>query len=76
MPRARANRWIVSKHEATALTLPDDDDGSVVDEEGPWTEEEPPDRPPPSLEGPETMASEANKELRWSVGPQRTTGAS
>ena len=60
-PRARANRWIVSKHEETALTLPEDDDGSVVDEEGPWTEEEPPDRPLPSLEGPETTASEANE---------------
>ena len=42
----------------------------------PCTEEELPDRPQPDPEGPETTPSEANKELRWSVGPQRKTGAS
>ena len=75
-PLDLANRWIVSKHEATALTLPDDDDGSAADEEGLWTEEEPPARQLLSPEGPETTASEASKELQWSAGPQRTIGAS
>ena len=62
-PPARVNRLIVSKHEATAWTLPDGTDGSEADAEGPWTVEERPDRRPPDLEDPETMASEANTEL-------------
>ena len=45
------------------LTLPEDDDESVVDAADLWTEEEPPDCPQPDPEGPETTASEANKEL-------------
>ena len=62
-PLAWANRWIVSKHEATALTPPDDDDENGADEEGPETEAELPDRPPPDPEDPGTKAVEANKEL-------------
>ena len=57
------NRLIVSKHEDTAWTLPDDNDGSEADAEGLWTVEELPDRRPPDLEDPETTASEANTEL-------------
>ena len=57
------NRWIVSKHEATAWTPLDETDGSEVDAGGPWTEEEQPDRRPPDPEDLETTASEANKEL-------------
>ena len=57
------NRSIVSKHEATAWTLPDGTDGSVAGAEGPWIVEERPDRRPPDLADPETMASEANTEL-------------
>ena len=75
-PLARVNRLIVSKHEDTAWTLLDETDGSEADAGGPWTVEELPDRRPPDLGDPETTASEANTELRWSAGLQRTTGAS
>ena len=57
------NRLIVSKHEATAWTLPDGTDGSGAVTEGPWTVKERPDRRPPDLADPETTASEANTEL-------------
>ena len=62
-PLGWANRWIVSKHEETALTPPDETDESGAVEEDPGTEEEPLDRPPPDPEAPGTMAVEANTEL-------------
>ena len=75
-PPARVNRLIVTKHEDTAWTLPDETGGSGADAEGLWTVEERPGRRPPDPEDPETTASEANMEPRWSVELQRTTGAS
>ena len=62
-PLARVNRWIVSKHEATAWTPLDGIDGSGAGAGDLWTEEELPVRPPPEPEDPETKASEANKVL-------------
>ena len=67
---------IVSKHEDTAWTPLDGNGGSEADAEGLWTVAERLGRRPPDPEDPETTASEANTELRWSVAPQRTTGAS
>ena len=59
-PRARVNRWIVSKHEATAWTPPD---GSGAGAGDLWTEEELQARPLPDPADLETTASEANKVL-------------
>ena len=66
-PPARVNRLIVTKHGDTAWTLPDETGGSGADAEGPWTVEERPGRRPPDPDDPETTASEANMEPRWSV---------
>ena len=57
-PSARVNRLIVTKHEDTAWTLPDETGGSGADAEGPWTVEERPGRRPPDPDDPETAASE------------------
>ena len=38
-PPARVNRLIVTKHEDTAWTLPDETGGSGADSEGLWTVE-------------------------------------
>ena len=62
-PPARMNHLIVSKHEGTAWTPPDETVGSGADAEDPWTAEERPDRRPPDREDPATMASGANMEL-------------
>ena len=70
------NRLIVTKHEDTAWTLPDETGGSGADAEGHRTVEERPGRRPTDPEDPETTASEANMEPRWSVELQRATGAS
>ena len=70
------NRLIVTKHEDTAWTLPDETGGSGADAEGLWTVEERPGCRPLDPEDPETTASEANMEPRWSVELQRPTGAS
>ena len=50
-------------HEETALTLPDDDDGSAAVAEGCEIAEEEQDRPLPDPAAPGTKVSEANKEL-------------
>ena len=70
------NRLIVTKHEDTAWTLPDEIGGSGADAEGHWTVEERPGRRQTDPEDPETTASEAKMEPRWSVELQRATGAS